>query len=115
MAFPCWRVLGASLQRRVHPLSHAWFLFLDGRTGLWLPLSSEVSRSSVTLHLPTFFAVVPKEAPTLEEWLEAESAEAVDDIIKSPPPKMHQEILQVTLEDRAGSHTTSLGVARATA
>ncbi|CAE7505196.1 unnamed protein product [Symbiodinium necroappetens] len=33
------------------------------------------------------------------DWLRTEAAEAVENIIHSPPPKMHQEILQVTLEE----------------
>ena len=46
-----------------------------------------------------FRSVAPKEAPALEDWLRTEAAEAVENIIHSPPPKMHQEILQVTLEE----------------
>ena len=48
-----------------------------------------------------FRAVSPAEAPPVTEWLGAPAEEAVDKIIRSAPPRYHEEIFQVTQEEQA--------------
>ena len=54
----------------------------------------EISSSGLFRPVP-----VKETPPTLQQWLSAEAAESVEAIIRSPPPKMHQEILAVTLDE----------------